>query len=62
MSEQKQSIEEKIQRISEYNQKLSIKKMEVDEHGRLSLDPTNSHHVEWYEDDEAAKLIPDEYK
>lgn len=62
MSEQKRSIEEKLQRISEYNKKLNIEKLEVDEHGRLLLDPTNPHHVEWMEDDEAADLIPDEYK
>ncbi len=59
MSDQNRSIEEKIQQISEYNQKLNIQKLEVDEHGWLLLDPTNPHHVEWYEDPE---LISDEYK
>lgn len=61
MSEQKRSIEEKLQRIHEYNKKLGITKLEADENGVLLLDPSNPHHVEWYEDDDAANLVPDEH-
>lgn len=62
MSEQKRSIEEKLEKVFEHYRKFPPQKLETDEHGRLLLDPTNPHHVEWMEDDEAAELIPDEYK
>lgn len=57
MSEQKRSVEEKIQRISEYNQKLNIQKLEVDEYGRYLLDPTNPHHRAWIENDDEYEVI-----
>lgn len=62
MSDQKRTIEELLQRMSENNKKVPIAKLACDEQGRLLLDPTNPHHVEWWEEDQAAELIPDNYK
>lgn len=57
MSEQKRSVEEKLQRISEYNKKLNIYKLEADEHGRYLLDSKNPHHRAWIENNDEYEVI-----
>lgn len=52
MSENKRSTEELLKTMSENNKRLKIQKLESDDQGRLLLDPTNPHHVAWYENDE----------
>lgn len=51
MSEPKRSLDERLQRIFEMNQRLNIQKLETDDQGRFLLDQNNPHHVMWYEDE-----------
>lgn len=54
---QERSIEELLQRISESNKKVKIRKLENDEQGRLLLDWNNPHDREWFENDDAYERI-----
>ena len=50
---QERTTAELLQRMSEHNKKVKIRKLENDEQGRLLLDPNNPHDLEWYFNDEA---------
>ena len=54
---QERSIEELLQRISESNKKVKIRKLENDDQGRLLLDWNNPHDREWYFNDDAYERI-----
>lgn len=55
---QERTTAELLQRMSEHNKKVKIRKLESDDQGRLLLDPTNPHDREWYFNDEAYEEIP----
>ena len=57
MSEPKRSTEELLKVMAENNQKLNLYKLEADEHGRYVLDPNNSHHRAWMENDDDYEII-----
>ena len=50
---QERTIEELLQRMSENNKKVNIRKLESDDQGRLLLDWNNPRDREWYFNDEA---------
>lgn len=50
---QKRTTEELLQRMSENNKKMNIRKLENDDQGRFLLDWNNAHDREWYFNDEA---------
>ena len=50
---QEKTTAELLQRMSEHNKKMKIRKLENDEQGRLLLDPNNPHDREWYFNDDA---------
>ncbi|MBU9675199.1 hypothetical protein KTG14_17625 [Planococcus sp. CP5-4_YE] len=57
MEKPRQSVEEMMHLIHEKNQKLNLYELEIDENGNYLLDPANSYHVEWYENDEDYEVI-----
>lgn len=56
------TTEELLLKMSENNKKLDLWKLESDENGNLLLDPANSSHREWLENDEDYDIILDEKK
>lgn len=57
MSEPKRSTEELLKVLAENNKKMNLYKLVADEHGRYLLDPTNSHHRTWMENDDDYEII-----
>lgn len=50
------------ERLKEVNKQTGFqaRKLETDEHGNLLLDPNNPEDVEWYENDAAYDIVPNE--
>lgn len=57
MDQSKRPIEELLKVMAENNQKVNLYNLEADEHGRYLLDPNNSHHRAWIENDDEYELI-----
>lgn len=47
-NKQERTTAELLQRMSEHNKKVKIRKLENDDQGRLLLDPNNPQDREWY--------------
>lgn len=61
-SKMKRTMEKLLVTMSQNNKKLNLWKLESDEHGNLLLDPTNSSHREWLENDDDYEVILDKKK
>lgn len=54
---QERTTEELLQRMSENNKRVKIRKLESDDQGRLLLDWNNPHDREWIENNDAYEQI-----
>lgn len=46
------SVEEMLQLVHEKNQKMHLYELKFDRDGNYLLDPSNSHHRQWMDNDE----------
>lgn len=58
--EPRKGNEELLKGIGEKNKILGIEKLKNDENGILLLDPSNSNHVSWFENDDEYEMIEEE--
>lgn len=56
-------IDKLLKQLGEVNKQTGFqtRKLETDEHGNMLLDPNNPEDVEWFENDAAYDIVPNEF-
>lgn len=62
-SDKMSKVDELLKQLGELDKQTGFqaRKLETDEHGNLLLDPKNPEDVEWYENDAAYDIVPNEF-